>query len=219
MVQIEKGYKMPEGDGTITLTDYAGRECTLRRAFAAPYPEGQVFEVTPTNNSYAGEPENGDSVLATVLNHHDVAWRGREQGVEIEGHASMATSFKRTIQESVERWARIFDDSILEVVTLKLPTSSKGYWFEAAVAIRNEDIHHMHCNLEMARNLAESEIRQVAAWYEGEVWEIEEPDPDEQSTVYSYLYGDKDLEVWLTFNLYGDTEARDIILKAHDLEA
>lgn len=219
MVQTKKGYEMLEGDGTITLTDYAGKECTLRRAFAAPYPEGQVFEVTPTNNSYAGEPENGDSVLATVLNHHDIARRGREQGVEIEGHMSTATSFKRTMQESVERWARIFDDSILEVVTLKLPTSSKGYWFEAAVAIRNEDIHHMHVNLEAARNLAEREIEQVAAWYDGDVWEIEEPSCDGEGAVYSHLYGDKDLEAWLTVNLYGDTEARDIILKAHDLEA
>lgn len=214
MAQTKKGYEMLEGDGTMTLTDYAGRECTLRRALAAPYPECQVFEVTPTNDSCAGDPEDGDDVLALVLGRHEVARSPGVRGVEIEGHMSIAVSFKRTVEESVARWAKILDDSILEVVTLKLPTSSKGYWFEASVAIRNEDIHNQHINLEAARSLAEREIEQVAAWYDGDVWEIEEPGDDGEGAVYSHLYGDKDLEAWLTVNLYGETEARDIVLKA-----
>lgn len=211
-----------EDDSELAIKTPSGNRGVVIRSPYAPYPEGNTFEVTPSNRSSYGEPEDGDEVLALVMSRHHVPRHrdgDRQPAYEIEGHMTLAHGFKGTVHDSVERWAKILDDTILKVVWLRVPTSSKGYYFESAVAIRQEDLETIGVDLDRAVEVAESEMRRVASWVDGETFEVLEYNDDDDTPLCSYIYGTEEFEATLKSYGYDDTEARDLALKALDLEA
>lgn len=211
-----------DDDDELAINLQDGGKGVVIRSEYAPYPEGLIFEATHSNRSTYGTPEDGDDVLGRVMSRHHTPGGplgDRQPTYEIEGHMTLAHGLKGTWRDSVERWAKIFDETILKVVWHREPTSSKGYYFEAAVAIRQKDLDTLGVDLEAAAEVACGEMKQVAAWFDGCTFELIERTPEDEGSVYSYIYGTDALEELLKDAGYDRSEVHDLTLKALTLEA